>query len=71
MIFSFGKTVAISGDYAVVGAPQEDTRFIFNRGNETETNGAVYIYQRQKSVKNGVTVTQWNQIDKLTVNTKT
>jgi hypothetical protein len=39
---AFGSSVAISGSYAIVGAPMED----LGSGTENEDKGAVYIYHR-------------------------
>ncbi|MBN2521867.1 MAG: T9SS type A sorting domain-containing protein [Bacteroidales bacterium] len=54
----FGNSVCISGDYAIVGAPYEDTDV--NGYNPVSGAGAAYIYKRQASTGN------WQRAQKLT-----
>ncbi len=52
----FGRTVAISGDYMVIGAPNEDSGNPNNQFDNTVTDsGAAYVYKKNT---NGV----WNQV---------
>ena len=54
----FGSAVAISGDYAIVGAPfDDDLGSIYDDANGADS-GSVYVYERRENV--------WAQVDKLT-----
>jgi hypothetical protein len=52
----FGYSVAISGDYAIVGAPQED----HNGGDYKSNAGSAYIYYKDQPTANN-----WGQLVKL------
>ena len=52
----FGSSVSISGDYAIVGAPQEDHDVFGN--NNLINSGSAYIFERNS---NGT----WNQVQKI------
>ncbi len=53
---SFGWSVAISGDYAVVGAPNESHDKVGN--NYVEISGSAYVFERDG---NG----DWSEVDKI------
>lgn len=55
----FGSSIAISGDYAVVGAPLHDYD-VFNE-NQIHDSGAAYIYFRNSN-------DQWEFVQKITPN---
>ncbi len=58
---NFGWTVAISGDYAIVGAPRDQ---VIIGGNLTNDVGAAYIWKKQT---NG----NWTELKTLTASDKT
>lgn len=58
---NFGWTVAISGDYAIVGAPR---RQVIISGNLTKDVGAAYIWKKQTSGN-------WTELKTLTASDRT
>ena len=55
---NFGYTVAISGDYIIVGAPQEDEDA--SEANTLSSAGSAYIFKRNQGGTNN-----WGQIKKI------
>jgi hypothetical protein len=55
---TFGNSVSIEGNYAIVGARKEDSDASGNYGNDTILSGAAYIFER---AVNG----SWNEIKML------
>jgi hypothetical protein len=53
---NFGKSVTISGNYALIGSPREDGGV----GNPVQDAGAVYLYQRTAT-------NNWDEITKITL----
>ncbi len=53
---AFGNSISISGDYAIIGAPGDDTMAV--GGVSMRDNGSAYIFERDS---NGV----WNEVQKI------
>jgi len=52
IVEGFGSSVSISGDYATVGAYQEDSNSINNpNNNDAEKSGAAYIFKKDSGVE--------------------
>ncbi|MEO1337879.1 MAG: hypothetical protein AAFV29_19705, partial [Myxococcota bacterium] len=51
---SFGQAVALSGDLAVIGAPNEDGNGVAENDDSLASSGAVYVFQRSAG--------EWSQV---------